>query len=163
MTIFATKQIFVKHSHVTVFLITKPKIRTHKTWHYICNNLRVTFYARDCKMQFEPKPLNFAFEDRIRNAKQKAISEPSRVKQPRHSVRSLELDHLLLMTPEQLQNLTDRRHPYHQAHWLHENRIPYLVGADGSLKVLVATVQRRLTLHYSLSKIEMSRDQEVVL
>lgn len=48
------------------------------------------------------------------------------------------------MTPEELQDLTGRKRVPDQISWLHTNRIPFLLDANGKPKVLKATITNLL-------------------
>lgn len=46
----------------------------------------------------------------------------------------------MFMTPEELQDLTGRKRTPDQISWLHANRIPFLLDANGKPKILKATI-----------------------
>lgn len=46
----------------------------------------------------------------------------------------------MLLSPEDLTELTGRRTAQSQIRWLREQRIPHLIGADGKPKVLRSTI-----------------------
>ncbi|MDR8016471.1 DUF4224 domain-containing protein [Ectopseudomonas guguanensis] len=51
---------------------------------------------------------------------------------------------MMLLTPEEVADLTGYRKPSAQARWLDAQQIPYLVGGDGRPKVLRAPLLERL-------------------
>jgi hypothetical protein len=50
----------------------------------------------------------------------------------------------LLLTTDEVSELTGYQQPTAQARWLSENNLPYLLGGDGKPKVLRSVVVRRL-------------------
>ena len=57
----------------------------------------------------------------------------------------------LLLTNQELQELTGYKVPVYQIRWLQSNRICYLVGRDGRARVLRSHVEKALggaTKHY---------------
>ncbi len=51
---------------------------------------------------------------------------------------------MMLLTPEEVEDLTGYRKPSAQIRWLDAQQIPYLVGGDGRPKVLRAPLVERL-------------------
>lgn len=51
---------------------------------------------------------------------------------------------MMLLTPEEVEDLTGYRKPSSQIRWLDAQQIPYLVGGDGRPKVLRAPLVERL-------------------
>ena len=51
---------------------------------------------------------------------------------------------MMLLTPEEVADLTGYRKPSAQIHWLEAQQIPYLVGGDGRPKVLRSLLIERL-------------------
>lgn len=53
------------------------------------------------------------------------------------------MDNKLLLTPENVLELTGLRRPTSQMKWLRENGIVFLVGGDGNPKVIIESVLNR--------------------
>lgn len=50
----------------------------------------------------------------------------------------------MLLTPEELEQLTGYQKSSAQARWLTRERLPFVIGGDGKLKVLRLTIEQRL-------------------
>lgn len=52
----------------------------------------------------------------------------------------------MFLTPQELEQLTGYQKPSVQARWLTRERLPFVKGGDGKLKVLRQAVEKRLGL-----------------
>lgn len=50
----------------------------------------------------------------------------------------------MLLTPEEIRDLTEYKRPHEQIRWLREHGYPFELGASGRPKVLRSEVERRL-------------------
>ena len=50
----------------------------------------------------------------------------------------------MFLTPDQLEDLTERKRKADQVAWLRKNRVPFFIGANGHPRVSRAYVENRL-------------------
>lgn len=50
----------------------------------------------------------------------------------------------MFLTPEEIEDLTERKRKAEQISWLKRNRVPYLLGASGHPRVTREYISRRL-------------------